>query len=92
MEFAIDTANFIHNRLPHRGIYNKIPFDILYNKSVDYSIFRAFGCRIYFYIPKEFLYKFNDNAHPGIFLGYNKNVSSYKILDLINNKIIYIDK
>ena len=87
-EFAIDTANFIHNRLPHQGINNQIPFEILYNKPVDYSIFRVFGCRVFFFIPKELRSKFDNNSHPGIFLGYSNNPSAYKILDLISNKII----
>jgi len=87
-EFAVDTANFIHNRLPHQGIQNKIPFEIFYNKSVDYSIFRVFGCRVYFYVPKELRSKFDNNSHPGIFLGYSTNTTGYKVLDIINNRII----
>jgi len=87
-EFAVDTANFIHNRLPHQGINNKIPYEILYNKPVNYNNFRVFGCRVYFFIPKEFRSKFDNNSHPGIFLGYSENTKAYKILDIINRKII----
>jgi len=87
-EFAVDTANFIHNRLPHQGINNKIPYEILYNKPVNYNNFRVFGCRVYFFIPKEFRSKFDNNSHPGIFLGYSENTKAYKILDIINHKII----
>jgi len=28
-EDAIDTSNYIRNRLPHKGIHNKIPFELL---------------------------------------------------------------
>jgi len=43
-EDAVRTANYIHNRLPHRGNKNKVPFEMLYNEKVDYSKFRVFGC------------------------------------------------
>jgi len=88
-EYAADTANYIHNRIPHRGINNKIPFEIITNFKVDYSRFKVFGCRVFFYIPKSFRSKSDNNASPGIFLGYSENPKTYKILDIINNKIIF---
>ena len=42
-EDAVATANYIHNRLPHKGNNNKIPYEILYNDKVDYNKFRVFG-------------------------------------------------
>jgi len=42
-EFAVDTANYIHNRIPHLGINNKIPFEVLFKSKVDYSQFKVFG-------------------------------------------------
>jgi len=42
-EDALRTANYIHNRLPHRGNKNSVPFELLYNEKVDYSKFRVFG-------------------------------------------------
>ena len=87
-EYAVDTANFLHNRIPHRGIKNRIPFEIFYRTKVDYSHLRVFGCRVFFYIPKSFRAKFDNNTLPGIFLGYNINPPAYKILDITNNKIV----
>ena len=34
-EDAVYTANYIHNRIPHKGINNQVPFEILYNNKVD---------------------------------------------------------
>lgn len=82
----MDTDNFIHNRLS-QGIHNKVPYELLYNKTVDYSIFRVFGYRVYFFVPKKFRFKFDNNSHPGIFLGYNNNTNGYIVFDIINNKI-----
>ena len=50
---AIATANYIHNRLPHKGNDNKVPFELLYNEKVDYGKFKVFGCQVYFYIPNN---------------------------------------
>ena len=89
MEYVVDTANYIHNRIPHRGINNKIPFEIITNSKVDYSRFKVFGCRVFFYIPKSFRSKFDNNTSPGIFFGYSEDPKAYKILDINNNKIIF---
>eukprot|EP00833_Pecoramyces_ruminatium_P017030 jgi/Orpsp1_1/1191062/evm.model.d7180000083239.1 len=50
-EDAVSTANYIHNRLPHRGNNNKIPYEVLNNKKVDYNKLKVFGCKVYFYVP-----------------------------------------
>ena len=88
-EYAVDTANYIHNRIPHSGINNKIPFEVLFKTKTDYSHFKVFGCRVFFFVPKSLRNKFDNNALPGIFLGYHPFSNSYKILNISNNKIIY---
>eukprot|EP00833_Pecoramyces_ruminatium_P002325 jgi/Orpsp1_1/1176357/evm.model.c7180000057302.2 len=86
---AIAAANYIHNRLPHKGINNKIPYELLYNEKVDYNKFRVFGCKAYFYVPKQIRKKFSNTSLPGIFLGYDEtNHTAYKIYDIKNNKVI----
>jgi len=87
-EDAVATSTYIYNRLPHRSINNKIPFEILTKKKVNYSNIRVFGCKVFYFIPKIFRTKFQNNASPGIFLGYAENPTAYKILDITNNKII----
>jgi len=87
-EYAVETANYIHNRIPHSGIQNKIPYEILFKSKIDYAHFKVFGCRVFYYVPKSFQNKFDNNVLPGIFLGYHPSSSSYKILSLSTNKII----
>jgi len=87
-EDALETANYIHNRIPHRGIQNKIPFTILNKSEVDYSNIKVFDCKVFFFIPKQFRTKFENNSSPGIFLDYSDNPSAFKIFDIKNNKII----
>jgi len=88
-EDAIKTANYIHNRLPHRGNDNKIPYEILNkNKKVDFNKLKVFGCQVFFYIPKQFRKKYENSTHPGIFIGYDQNPAAYRIYDKINNKVV----
>jgi len=87
-EYAADTANYIYNRIPHFGIHNKTPFEVIFHSKIDYAYFKTFGCCVFFFVPKQFRNKFENNALPGIFLGYHPYSSSYKILNLSNNKII----
>jgi len=91
-EYAVDPANYIHNRLPQSGINNKIPFKILFNKDVDYSHFKVFSCREFFYVPKSLRNKFKNNALLGIFLGYHPYSSFYKILNNINTNQIILSR
>jgi len=87
-EDVFHTSNYIHNRLPHGGINNIIPYERLNKSKVDYSNIKVFGCKVYYYIQKSFRTKFQNNASPGIFRGYSDNPRAYKILDISTNKII----
>jgi len=82
-EDAIAAANCIHNRIPHKGINNKISFEILFMvKKVDFEKFRIIGCQskfFLFYIPKQLCHKFTNSALPGIFHGYDNNPSAFRI-------------
>ena len=61
---------------------------MLYDKKIDFSNFRVFGCNVFFYVQKQFHKKLLNSALPGIFLGYDSNPSAYRIYDVNNNKII----
>jgi len=87
-EDALSTANYIHNRLPHKGIDNKIPYEVLFNKKVDFNKFKVFGCQVFFYVPKHLRKKFENSSSPGIFIGYDRNPTAYRIYDTQHNKII----
>eukprot|EP00833_Pecoramyces_ruminatium_P002608 jgi/Orpsp1_1/1176640/evm.model.c7180000058400.1 len=63
-ENAIETVNYVHNRLPHRGNLNKIPYEILTNKVVDYSQLRVFGCKVFFYVPRNLRKKLDNSSLP----------------------------
>ena len=50
---AVSSSNYIYNRIPHKGINNKIPYEILTKNKVNYSNIRIFGCKVFYYIPKK---------------------------------------
>ena len=61
-EYAIDTANFIHNRLSHQGNQNRISYEFFHNKSIDYSIFPVFWMQGLLLCSKRTSFKI-DNSH-----------------------------
>ena len=87
-EHAFDTASYIYNRIPHRPINNKIPFELLTKQKVNYNNIRTFGCKVLFLTPKNQKRKLDNSASPGIFIGYCPNPTAYKIFDIAKNKII----
>ena len=87
-EDGVNTANYTHNIIPHKGNKKRVPYEILIKSKVNYNNLHVFGCRVFFYIPKPFRNKFDSNFLPGIFLGYSEYPPAYKILDTFNNKIV----
>ncbi|KAG4105505.1 hypothetical protein H8356DRAFT_1405855 [Neocallimastix lanati (nom. inval.)] len=65
---AVDTANYIHNRLPHKDNNNKVPFESLVVK-----LFTLF--------QNNLEIKFANSTFSGIFLGYDINPSAYRSYD-----------
>jgi len=74
--------------MPHKGINNKISYEPLANSKVDYSNIHVFRCKVFYYVPKIFRIKYQNNSSPSIFFGCIDNSTTYKIIDLTNNKII----
>lgn len=85
---AVSIASYLYNRISHSAINNKIPYEIIHKSKVNYKNLKIFGCKVLFLIPKQKQHKFENNAMPGIFIGYCKNPKAYKIFDITNNKIV----
>eukprot|EP00833_Pecoramyces_ruminatium_P007340 jgi/Orpsp1_1/1181372/evm.model.c7180000076991.1 len=83
---AIETASYIYNRIPHQSINNKIPLEVLTKNKVNYNNIKIFGCKVLFLIPKQKRSKFENSASPGIFIGYCKNPTAFKIFDINDKK------
>ncbi|KAJ3532570.1 hypothetical protein NMY22_g7692 [Coprinellus aureogranulatus] len=86
---AMSMAAHIIGRTPASGIGGEIPFERMFNRKVDPSKFRPFGCTGYALIPKQFRDgKFGDNARKCILLGYESQQKAYRLLDIATKKII----
>eukprot|EP00833_Pecoramyces_ruminatium_P016113 jgi/Orpsp1_1/1190145/evm.model.d7180000076896.1 len=84
---AIPVAAKLYNLNPHKGNSNLVPDDIFFNKVSDISHLKVFGCKVAF-LDNYKKNKLDDNAKQGIFLGYSKDSTGYRILDLNTNSII----
>ncbi|EGN90990.1 hypothetical protein SERLA73DRAFT_43314, partial [Serpula lacrymans var. lacrymans S7.3] len=50
---AMQTAAYITARSPASGLHGKTPYEILFKRRVDPTLFRPFGCQAYALIPKD---------------------------------------
>jgi len=88
-DFAILYANYIYNKVPHYGIYNKIPDEIFYMNKVKINHIKVFRC-ITFYIDRsQNKSKFSPNSKKGIFLGFSEKSNRYIIMDFQDYSIHY---
>ena len=88
--FAVIYANYLYNLVPHSGIGNLIPNEIFYNKKVDISKIRVFGCTAFFNNINNKASKFSTNSKKGIFLGISLSKNCYIIMDKENQKLQYV--
>ena len=63
------TAVFLINRLPTARLKNKIPFELLTSKQVDYSGLCVFGCLAYMSTFLRIDTNFNQGLEHAVFLG-----------------------
>ncbi|KAL0434406.1 UNVERIFIED_CONTAM: Retrovirus-related Pol polyprotein from transposon RE2 [Sesamum latifolium] len=85
---AILTATFIINRLPTSVLQWKSPYEVLYNKPVDYSMLKVFGCLAFAINLQPYKTKFAKLAHRCIFVGYATGQKGYKLFDLDDNVML----
>ncbi|MBW0558335.1 hypothetical protein O181_098050, partial [Austropuccinia psidii MF-1] len=77
---AVSTAAFLCNLIPKQGD-KKTPFENWHHKKPPLRHLRPFGCKAWIRIPPQLrTHKFAPVSWEGIFLGYENNGSSYRIL------------
>ncbi|GJY77885.1 retrovirus-related pol polyprotein from transposon TNT 1-94, partial [Tanacetum coccineum] len=74
---ALDTANYIFNRVYIRKFINKTPYEILRNRKPSLEYFRVFGCKVFIINTKVHLTKFDPKSYEGVFLGYSQSSKAY---------------
>ncbi len=76
---AIKTACVLHNLSPVKG-RDKVPFETFYGVKPDASVLRAFGSRVWVHVPKHERHKLECPGEEGVFVGYEPNSASYRVL------------
>ena len=80
---AMSTATYVTARSPSSALSGGVPYQVLFNRKVNPTLFRPFGCLAYALIPKEHHGgKFKSHGQRCIILGYTYGQQAYKLLDL----------
>lgn len=94
---AINTANYLQNRLPTRAT-NQTPYKLWFSKMPDVGNLHIFGCSTYVHVHKEQRKKLDDKAKKFIFVGYSDESKAFRLLDTetnhikISRDVIFLDK
>ncbi|KAL0411947.1 UNVERIFIED_CONTAM: Retrovirus-related Pol polyprotein from transposon RE2 [Sesamum latifolium] len=75
---AVLIATFIINHLPTFVLQWRSPYEELYNKPVDYSVLKVFGCLAFATNLQPHKMKFTNRAHRCVFVGYVPGQKGYK--------------
>ena len=77
---AIQTANYLKNRSPHRGLKDDItPIEVFSGRKPGVHHLRVFGSRVFVHIPQEHRSKLSSKSFRGVFVGYAPEQRGYRI-------------
>ena len=79
---AMQHAVYLRNRLPHKALGFKTPYELWYKKKPKLSDVRVFGCTAYAYVPPETRRKLENKAVPCIYLGNNEDSNTYQLFNV----------
>jgi transposase InsO family protein len=82
---AVNTATFISNLLPTASRDNVSPWELWTKSPAPISHLKTFGCLAYIAVRKtHHSWKFGNTGKMGIFMGYENDGTTYRILRLSN--------
>jgi hypothetical protein len=85
------TSVYLINRLPTPILKNESPYFKLFEKDLDYTTLRTFGCLCYPLLRLYIAHKLSFRSKPCIFLGYGANQKGYRCFDPHSQRI-YISR
>ncbi|MBW0501514.1 hypothetical protein O181_041229 [Austropuccinia psidii MF-1] len=86
---AINTATFLCNLIPTPSRHNKSPYALWTGKSPRIKKLRVFGCQAVVLIHCNFRdWKLGESGCKGIFLGYENDMSSYRVMRIGDGKVL----
>lgn len=84
---SVLTAAFIINRLPSFVLNNRCPYELLYDKPVDYTKLKSFGCLAFAINLVHNSDKLAPRGVPCVFIGYPPTQNGFRLLDLKTMKL-----
>lgn len=66
---------------------SKSPYQVLYNKSPNYTNLKIFGCLAFSYTSIQNRSKFDPRGRMNVFVGYKPGCKGYLLLDLLTQQI-----
>lgn len=84
---AVNSAVYVLNRTGTSTVKGKTPFELWCGKRANFEHFRIFGSEVYVHVPKQRRKKLDAKAKKCIFIGYDKDVKGYRVLDPKTNKV-----
>ncbi|PKU61722.1 Pentatricopeptide repeat-containing protein [Dendrobium catenatum] len=88
---ALQTSNYLINRLPTSALNSKIPYSLLHGRSPNYEHLKCFGCLCFPWLQPYTPHKLTPRSLPCIFLGYSPHHKGYRCFHLPTNKL-YISR
>jgi transposase InsO family protein len=68
---AVLTANYVRNRVPARGLQEKVPEEVYTGSKPTVEHLRIFGCKVSAWVPPEKRNKLEARGQLGILVGYS---------------------
>ena len=84
--YAFSTAIFLINHLPSLSRGSISPWQTLFGKSPNFSLFKSFGCSCFPLLHPYSKNKFNLRSKECVFLGYASKSKGYLCLDPITSR------
>ncbi|MBW0502369.1 hypothetical protein O181_042084 [Austropuccinia psidii MF-1] len=86
---AVNTATLLCNLIPTPSRHNNSPYALWTGKSPRIKKLRIFGCQAIVLIQRNLReWKLGESGCRGIFLGYENDMSSYRVMRLSDGKIV----
>eukprot|EP00253_Pinus_taeda_P018200 PITA_18200 len=85
---ALNCANYIQNRSPHRFVKDQTPFEAWNGTKPEVTHLRVFGSRAWARIPSKKIKALDPQSIECIFVGYPDGVKGYRLLLPSTDKLI----
>jgi hypothetical protein len=86
---AVNCANYIQNRMPHRVVLHKTPEESWSHVKPDDSSFRVFGSPAWALIPVKKHKAMEKKSQPLIFVGYCEDIKAYRLFEPITKEVFF---